>query len=64
MLHNCSKNSIYKITSASVEPSASSMEPISLSQIGSDNTTTVSCGNLCLQCFDAVGWAAGRASGL
>jgi len=20
--------------------------------------------NLCLQCFDAVGWAAGRASGL
>ena len=21
-------------------------------------------GNLCLQCFDAVGWAAGRASGL
>ena len=22
------------------------------------------CGYLCLQCFDAVGWAAGRASGL
>ena len=22
------------------------------------------CGDICLQCFDAVGWAAGRASGL
>lgn len=51
MLHNCSKNSIYKITSASVEPSASSMEPISLSQIGSDNTTMVSCGNFAKTLF-------------
>jgi len=26
--------------------------------------TVVGATNICLQCFDAVGWAAGRASGL
>jgi len=28
------------------------------------NTPTLSVKKICLQCFDAVGWAAGRASGL
>ena len=32
-----------------------------LSHVGHDNLST---GPVCLQCFDAVGWAAGRAPGL
>ena len=35
------------------------------SYLGMPNLPTVNILNLvCLQCFDAVGWAAGRASGL
>ena len=44
--------------------SVSQVCDLPLSLLASFKSKLLTCGYYCLQCFDAVGWATGRASGL